>query len=750
MNDSQSPPDFRGNINFNAQHSPVGAFMSFTCGNVGTRGGFGLQIGKPGNQDLYVGVKDGARGDDAPLRCLPFFRSTRGGGAGAADFLVEQAGPSEQNAASNVRAIDVDQIRRGYGWASDRWATDEFSFAIYSPFASIPDPAIATPAMMRRSIAPAIVAELTVDNTRGTTPKTGFFAMNFNEPGWVPIAGSRFEAGFAQRGQAGVLGEVTWDDGGSSQSAAPQLFCRWTPDGGLLEPVAHRLGSCPGLAFDVPAGQRRTLRLALGCYLAGNVTTGIEASYLYTRYFASLADVLTRTLSTARVAIDDAAEQDRQLLESGLSDDQQFLLAHATRSYYGSTQLLDAAGEPLFVVNEGEYCMMNTLDLSVDQMFWELRQNPWVVRNILDRFTSHYSYVDEVKKPDGTLSAGGLSFTHDMGAHNNFSPTGHSSYELPELTGCFSYMTAEQLCNWSLLAATYVAHTGNVAWARQHARTIAACVTSLAARGGADRFVQYDSSRCGKSGAEITTYDSLDHSLAQTRNNVYIAVKCWASYLGLAAVARAIGDEATARTASEHLERVAAAVSAKAGADGVIPAVFEPGNPGHASRILPACEGLLYAIDWRRTALAATTVNDVMALPHTARMVDALRGHTLALLNDPARGNVFADGGLKLSSTSNNSWMSKIALFQHVARELFGANEDAAMKQLFADADAAHVKWQTDGSSYWACCDQIVSGVAKGSRYYPRVISASVWLDERRGGDAPAPPRGRLAAATSR
>ena len=27
-----------GNINFNAQHSPMGAFMSFTCGHFGTRG----------------------------------------------------------------------------------------------------------------------------------------------------------------------------------------------------------------------------------------------------------------------------------------------------------------------------------------------------------------------------------------------------------------------------------------------------------------------------------------------------------------------------------------------------------------------------------------------------------------------------------------------------------------------------------------------------------------------------------------
>ena len=45
-------------------------------------------------------------------------------------------------------------------------------------------------------------------------------------------------------------------------------------------------------------------------------------------------------------------------------------------------------GEPFWIVNEGEYCMMNTFDLAVDQVFFEMRMNPWVVRNILDPVAS--------------------------------------------------------------------------------------------------------------------------------------------------------------------------------------------------------------------------------------------------------------------------------------------------------------------------------------------------------------------------
>jgi xylan 1,4-beta-xylosidase len=175
-------------------------------------------------------------------------------------------------------------------------------------------------------------------------------------------------------------------------------------------------------------------------------------------------------------------------------------------------------------------------------------------------------------------------------------------------------------------------------------------------------------------------------------------------------------------------------VLAHVGAEGVLPAVFEPENPGHASRILPAAEGLIYPLLWDDEAAVR------------GRMAEALRRHVFALLRDPQHRNLFADSGIKLSSTSNNSWMSKIALFQHVCREVFDTDEDDALKELFATADAAHVRWQTDGSGYWACSDQIVSGVAKGSRYYPRVITTALWLTEAASGFSLAPAGKRLLA----
>jgi xylan 1,4-beta-xylosidase len=715
-------PPFHGNINFNAQHSPAGAFFSFTCGHFGTRGGFGLQIGKPGNQDLYIGVKDGDRTSDSQLTCLPFYEGAKEDAAAA--FLVEQERTTEPRMQRKVVSYRADQIKRHYGWASDKWVTPDFEFTIHTPFFPIPEPKDGY--ALQLSILPAILADLVVDNTKGTTPKTVFFAMGF------PDAGARLDRSdhdiysFGWRRQFGVRGVAITDDGFAK--VEPFTFMRWTPDFGLKELVTHGLGNCPGIGITVPPGQRGGLRFAIAAHLDGVVTTGIEGKYFYTRAYGSLDVVMDVALTRAGHLLSQSALLDRQLLESGLSADQQFLIAHSTRSYYGSTQLLDVGGDPFWIVNEGEYCMMNTLDLSVDHVFWELKQNPWVVRNLLDNFVRHYSYIDDViDRKTGKRKPGGISFCHDMGIHNNFSPRGNSSYELPNLdAACFSYMTAEQLCNWILMAASYAAATGDDEWVRRSQATIHSCMVSLMQRCGENGWVAFESSRCGKNAAEITTYDSLDHSLAQTRNNVYMAVKCWAAYRGLALLLHKAQIGGFFGELRRRADLIVNSLTREVGPDGILPAVFEPENTGHRSRILPAIEGLIYPLMWGDAIIPDDDFVDEKALSPN----DLLRAHTAALLKDPEHRNQFADGGLRLSSTSNNSWISKIAIFQHVARAVFGLERDATIAELFARADAAHVKWETEGASaYWAMSDQMVNGVAQGSKYYPRCVTTALWLN---------------------
>jgi len=743
-------PPFHGNINFNAQHSPCGAFMTFTCGHFGSGGGIGVEIGRPANQNLYIGVKRGARRAVAPITCLPFVRGSSGAAgftSAAVNFQVDQAQTvAATRASASINYYAAGDIRRHYGWASDTWVTPDFSFAVYSPFAPIPDPAGGDIDALREALLPAVVATLTVDNRNGAETKTAVFAIDFPEAGTRLIRpgdddDALAQLGFAWRRSTGVL--ATLDDATTDRLFA---FQRWSVAEGVADvnPV-HELGSCGGVAVEVPPGQQRTIVLAIGCYLEGVVTTGLEGRYYYTRLYTSLEDVLTSALSRASGIRRDARQLDARLVASRLSPDQQFLVAHGTRGYYGSTQLLDIGGEPLFVVNEGEYCMMNTLDLAVDHAFWELEHNPWVVRNILDALARRYSYHDHVRAKGSTqLLPGGISFCHDMGVNNNFSRPGHSSYELAHLSGCFSYMTQEQLCNWVLLACCYVAATGDGKWLSENAHRLDACAESLRNRADPRTGVMaYDSARCD-GGQEITTYDSLDESLGQARANAYLAAKCWASWVGLEMLA-ALRRMTAVKGGADDLapidglaDTIASHLARAAGPDGVIPAVLERNSPGYKSRILPAAEALVYPFYWLN-ALVGRAAGDgceaaIELLQRSLRgpWFDALRRHTLALLNDPQRRNVFDDGGIKLSSTSNNSWMSKIALFQHVARQVLRLTDDGGITAMFTAADAAHVRWQTEGASaFWACSDQMVKGVAKASRYYPRVITAALWLDER-------------------
>jgi hypothetical protein len=46
-----------------------------------------------------------------------------------------------------------------------------------------------------------------------------------------------------------------------------------------------------------------------------------------------------------------------------------------------------------------------------------------------------------------------------------------------------------------------------------------------------------------------------------------------------------------------------------------------------------------------------------------------------------------------------------------------------------ARSHAAHVAWQLAGKAKdWAMCDQCVNGEGRGSKYYPRCVTADLWI----------------------
>ena len=190
--------------------------------------------------------------------------------------------------------------------------------------------------------------------------------------------------------------------------------------------------------------------------------------------------------------------------------------------------------------------------------------------------------------------------------------------------------------------------------------------------------------------------------------------KTWAAYVCLEATFYGMGMETEAAAARQQADRAAATMAAALlpGGRGR-PAVLGAG--GSNSSIIPAIEGLVFP----------SHCGAAEALEPNGRYkayLAALRLHLSAVLKPGVC--LFRDGGWKLSSTSDNSWLSKVYLSQHVARKYLGLTPDG-------QADAAHVGWLLHPEqSVWSWSDQMLAGVAVGSRYYPRGVTSWLWLQE--------------------
>lgn len=697
---------------FHTQHAPFGAFASFTVGLVGSPGGFGHALRGPAKQNIYVGFRAG--GPKASWRLLPFFKPPQSREGAFTGEAATAQGPQD------FVALAPADYERTLGWASDTWRTRDgrFGFALLSPFGPVDDPAKLAPAEARFALSPHINGWIEFDNSAGRTPVELVFGVGEPDRLFRPLADTdRRLLGFAVNTE---FGYATVPAAGIEPRQGFDVFQpKFRDHRGLLV-----IGGESGLVFTVPAGKKQRFPLVLGFFNGGTISTGISAGYAYTRVFADLEDVLRHGLRQRARYERLAAQRDRELARTKLNDDQKFLLAQATHSYFGSSQLLWGPAGPLWVVNEGEYRMMNTFDLTVDHVFFELEYFPWAVRDTLELFATRYAYTDRLHTGRGRTAAGGISFTHDMGVNHNFTPRGHSSYECDHLQGCFSHMTMEQLLNWVLVAVTYAERTGDKAWLRWRKATLLQCAESMRRRdhpqaGKRDGILKFDSMRCGTDGAEITTYDSLDVSLGQARNNLYLSVKALGAWVLLEQAFTRLGLTAEAQAARATSETLAAAIAAKFEEEtGSFPAVFEQGN---RSRIIPAVEGFVYPL---YLGLKSACDRNGRFAPLLERLLRHLAG-----ILQPGICIDGQSGGWKMSSTSTNTWFSKIAIAQHVVRTMF----PEALSEAARAADRVHADWQRrPGCGEHAMCDQINSetGVTCGSRYYPRGVTAILWLRE--------------------
>lgn len=679
------------NKSFYAHHSAFGAFSSFILGKIGQGGGFVLSDVRPPENDIYIGYKQ-----NGIISLMPFVNSVENR---TEEEFTGEVGDKKVN--KTIRAFEESEIQREMSWSSDTWTVDNFKFSLVTPFGYVKEPKDMDDMEKKLSLAPVIFAEITLDNTNKDSDAEMIFGIGGTNRQVSQTTNGKLLGGACER----RFGFATEKSDDVRELTRLDVIGSWA-DGNYQN---HALGRAVSLIFNVPAGEKRTYKIALGTYQQGIITTGVEGEFYYTKLFKSLEEVLSFGFENINYYTDLAETRNTELKESGLNEHKQFLIAHATHSYHASSELLIREdNSPLWILNEGEYIMINTFDLTVDHIFWEMKFHKWTVTNSLDLFVENYSYNDE----------SGLAFTHDMGAYNAFSPTGYSSYELPNLKGCFSYMTHEELLNWIITGAVYGLKTKDMEWLGNNLNIFEQCLHSLVNRDkNKDGIMDVDSERC-ESGWEITTYDSLDTSLGQSRNNLYLGVKSWSAYVLLNDLFNKFGNEDLATKALEKAKEVANTVVSKFDEENqYIPAVFENGNQ---SRIIPAVEGLIYP--YIVGNLDAVSENGTFG-----ELITALKKHTKTILK-PGCCIDEVSGGWKLSSTTKNTWNSKIFLCQYIITDIL--KFDLGNEEF--NYDKAHALWQQVSCDVECATDQVNSdtGTARGSRLYPRLVTNILWMNK--------------------
>jgi hypothetical protein len=690
------------NKSYQAHHSSLGAYASFLLGKIGQGGGFSLSDVRSPNKNIYIGYKNNK------VNLFPFANLDFGNKL--AEFGLEA---SENKNEEKINIFTEDNIEREMKWASDSWKAGELSFKIYSPFDKVKDIDTLSVEEKKLLLAPGFIGEITLDNSNNSEEAEIFFGMDLDKNARllsdndeVSLLGGAVDTsyGFGCEVSKEIQENIDW----------MTLLEMLDKDSTLL----NKLGNEVILRIKVEPNSKKTVHIAFATYQGGNITSGIKSKFAYTELFENLEEVMEFLLKNKDYYINICTLKDKELKESELNEYRKFLIAHATHSYYANTELLlDNNNKYLWVANEGEYRMMNTFDLTVDHLHWEMKYHPWTMKNSLDLFVDRYSYDEGVKDLEGKEYKGGISFTHDMGVANMFSPKAYSSYERSNFSGCFGYMTAEQLVNWVLCGAVYALNAGDEEWVNSNLELFDKCYESLLARDlNNDGIIDTDSLRCG-TGSEITTYDSLDISLGQARNNLYLAVKTWAAYVCMENLYKKLGkDEKVVEMNQKALNLCDSLVEKFDTNEKYIPAVFESGNE---SRIIPAIEGLVFPY----------VIGDKDAISEDGRyskLVKVLKTHLETILVkgvclDPI------SGGWKLSSTSNNTWMSKIFLCQYAAENILNMN---FTKEELTEWDRVHAFWQTVPCNEQCATDQVHSETGKdlGSRLYPRLVTNILFM----------------------
>lgn len=662
----------------NVDHAPMGACSTITYGYKGATCGVGTSTGA---YPYYVPYHDGVGGvliglsGSAGLQLLPFVTNV----STSASFFPDT------NVIRDLTPFTDEYTIKGTGLA----------FTHYSPAWQMTNLNTATLREKKRFSLPATWLVFTVNNTNSSD-----VAFYFGLP--VAVTPRTFANGAYQ----GVtLGEAAL----AVQTGSCELL-----SGTRLTSVFNTMTQGFAFHLSVPAGQTRSLTVAMAYYRSAVVDSRRGATYYYTSLYPGIDSVI----DTAFAGFGEAQLRCEQLAtainSAGLNPFRRFLACHTLHSYMANTAcLIDPQGGVHWWETEGLFNYINTFDLTVDHAFYSALMHPWALRNVLDAFSgalpgTGYQFTSPLYSPTGTqVSSQGYSFHHDMGLWPN-SGTG-PAYG--------ANMGDEELQAWILSAGLYWSYTRDHAWLTNNLTVLQSCLNSMLLRDHTNAAAR-DGVTKNVNAGEITTWDSLDPSLQAPAFSGRLAVRNWSCYLALDAMFSQVGDTANAAACQSMAAVTAGTIVTRwntyQATLGYIPALL---NGSVTAATTPMIEGLAYP-----AAMGLTNAIDRTAGPYAAMLL-ALSNHTAAVLV-PGRCLHAGTGAWLSTSASQITWQSKIFIAQYAAEAVLGITNNLVN----GGADQIHASVQIQGSQVQGYSDAFLgNGTIHGGSHYPRGITTSLW-----------------------
>lgn len=688
---------------FNSDHSPVGAHASLVYGLEASGGLNMLDVrrarGRPlmVQEGIVVALKDGAR----KASVMPF--CPRIADPALAEF------------------VDAAKVRRNLRACIDEWDMGNgLSWRHYTPYWPLKEIETASDADIARFVLPATWMTFTVDNRRGKSAKLALFSLLDPSPSTSRTWGGQH--GFE------IAKTVTMSPKENDVDAITSTHAVSLPAGvGALLSAADVLkkyglkDATSAFEVSVPAGQRAEFTITISHHNDQPLLNIAKAKLYLAKYYATVGDVVQAAAKLYPAARQRAEAYRAEVHGWKLNPYREFLYSHALASFMFNTRLfLGSDRQYLWSVIEGEYDYINTFDLVIDHAFFELDMHPWTVRNELDLFADRFNFVDFVKSTsgEGPIYVGGTAYHHDMGSA--------FSFKTPEQIGLpYPLMSQEELQNFIICAGMYWKKTGDRSLLVKRRGVLEQCLESMlrrddvdpAKRDGLTTYVSTANAppKAAKQG-EITTYDSLDISLRLPGNSGYIAGKSFACYLAMEAMFTELGDSAraaqcrqqaglVAETTARHFDPVTKSFPARFGGE-------------TDARVIPAIEGLAYPYYMGLT-------DAVSASGPYGKYIGLLRQHMDSILTKGICLDA-TSGAWKLSSTTTNTWESKIYLAQFITEKVLKLND----VRTGIEVDRVNYEIQVLGNPVTCWSDQILSDTGAtrgGSRHYPRGVTAFLW-----------------------